>query len=613
MGLRYVVFRVKYAIESKLGLLTKKFPINPEPISTISLKQWRIDAPVFFFKDRETIKLPKQKHEELEQEFKNIQKGIFTFFGKSKFDLGKANDWITNPDSGYRYNKTKHFTKIQDISSEAGDIKYVWEKARFSYLYTIIRYDYHFNQDNSTLVFDEIEDFIVKNPINQGPNYICSQETSLRILNWTFALYFYKNSDELTEDRFDKIMNSIYWQVHHVYHNIQFSRIAVRNNHAITETLLLYLSGKLFPFFNNTNHWSRLGKKWFEKEIDYQIYDDGTYLQYSMNYHRVVVQLLTWGIRLSELHQDKFNKNVYEKAQKSLHFLDACLNENNGHLPNYGSNDGALFFKLTNDDYRDYRSQLDDLRAVLQNINAYKTLSYNWYGIHEVKAIKLNIQELCTYDIGGYYLINENNSKTFIKCGAYKDRPAQADNLHLDIWVGGQNYLWDTGSYKYNTTEEFSNYFKGTEGHNTVSISYKNQMLKGSRFIWYYWVKKAKTRLNKEGKTFVFKGEIEAFKELGNNISHERLIKKVEGELKWEITDVIKNKEKEEITQYWHVNPDVFDKVKIETSDNQGNKLVPNIEDKWYSGYYGMKTNSKRITYTTKLNSFHTTINIIEN
>ena len=32
----------------------------------------------------------------------------------------------------------------------------------------------------------------------------------------------------------------------------------------------------------------------FEKEIDYQIYKDGTYLQFSMNYQRVVVQLLTW-------------------------------------------------------------------------------------------------------------------------------------------------------------------------------------------------------------------------------------------------------------------------------------------------------------------------------
>ena len=108
---------------------------------------------------------------------------------------------------------------------------------------------------------------------------------------------------ELTEDRFNKIMNAIYWQLHHVYHNINFSRIAVRNNHALTETLMLFLSGLLFPFLPNTKKWSKKGKNWFEEEIAYQIYKDGTFLQFSMNYHRVAIQLLTWGIRLARTPQ----------------------------------------------------------------------------------------------------------------------------------------------------------------------------------------------------------------------------------------------------------------------------------------------------------------------
>ena len=66
------------------------------------------------------------------------------------------------------------------LSKEAGDIKYVWEKSRFSFLYDVIRYDYHFDDDQSEFIFKQIEDFIDKNPINQGPNYKCSQEISLR-------------------------------------------------------------------------------------------------------------------------------------------------------------------------------------------------------------------------------------------------------------------------------------------------------------------------------------------------------------------------------------------------------------------------------------------------
>ena len=72
------------------------------------------------------------------------------------------------------------------------------KKHDFLFLYDVIRYDYHFEDDQSAYVFKEIEDFITKNPINQGPNYKCSQEISLRVLNWTFALYYYKDSPNLT-------------------------------------------------------------------------------------------------------------------------------------------------------------------------------------------------------------------------------------------------------------------------------------------------------------------------------------------------------------------------------------------------------------------------------
>ena len=83
---------------------------------------------------------------------------------------------------------------------------------------------------------------------------------------------------QFNKDLFNKIMHSIYWQIHHVYKNINFSRISVRNNHAITETLVLYLSDKLFPFLPNVKKWSSKGKVWFEQEIEYQIYPDGTFL-----------------------------------------------------------------------------------------------------------------------------------------------------------------------------------------------------------------------------------------------------------------------------------------------------------------------------------------------
>ena len=126
--------------------------------------------------------------------------------------------------------------------------------------------------------------------------------------------------------------------------------------------------------------------------------------------------------------------------------------------------------------------------------------------------------EITKFNKGGYYILQEGNTKTFIRCGAYKDRPYQSDNLHIDIWIDGKNVLRDNGSYQYNTNKELINYFNGSEGHNTISIDGKDQMQKGDRFIWNYWVKYAKANLTESQNKFIFKGEIKGFKHLGSEV-----------------------------------------------------------------------------------------------
>ena len=209
MGFSYLFFRILYLTKAKIGWQKIVFPKQPKVSEFSSLENWKNNLPPFFFYGKEISNLPKEEDNILSKKFQEIQNGIFTFFSKKKIALGKRNDWITNPLTGFQYDLNKHWSEIQDLSKEAGDIKYVWEKARFSFLYDIIRYDYHFEDDQSAFVFYEISDFIDKNPINQGPNYKCSQEISLRIFNWIFALYYYKDSKYLKEELFQKIMHSI--------------------------------------------------------------------------------------------------------------------------------------------------------------------------------------------------------------------------------------------------------------------------------------------------------------------------------------------------------------------------------------------------------------------
>ena len=621
MGWRYTFFRARFELMRRTGLLKRNFPASPAYEQHISLGQWRDQSAVFFFSGRESLTFPRNPTPELKDAFNNIKNGKLLLFNSILTDLGKNYDWVTNPDSGHRYDITKHWTEIADYSKEAGDIKFVWEKSRFSYLYDIIRFDYHYDDDCSAIVFADILSWIKSNPVNLGPNYRCSQEMSLRVLNWTFALYYYRNSPSLTDEVFNQVQYAIYWHMDHVYKNIDFSRIAVRNNHAITESLALYLAGLFFPSMPGADVWKKNGKKWFEEEIAYQVYEDGTFLQFSMNYHRLVVQLLTWGIALSEKNNERFDDVVYKRASSSLIFLRTCMVEENGWLPNYGANDGALFFRLSTAHYRDFRPQLQAL-AGLFNVNTGQENfeEIDWYGIRKEHTDSLKVFDgMHSFIKGGYYIIREPQTLTFIKCGSYKDRPSQADNLHLDVWYRGENILLDAGSYKYNTDAKTMRYFSGTESHNTVMANLhgdQDQMLKGGRFIWYYWSQCKEAVLRDNGDSYFFEGVISAFTYIDPKITHKRSVVKKKGLPVWVVVDDLHGPLGMLTKQLWHFPAESINKIFIEANevDDEGNdrlKLSPQIAEGWHSSLYGQKERSIENIFIAEDKIIETTIKII--
>ncbi len=621
MGIRYVIYRIYYIFKKKTGILQKQFPTSYKPSHFIGLDQWKSNSRNFFI-DKSLLKtIQFIEYEKLRTDVENIKNGYFDFFYSQKYYIGTKINWFKNVSNNYEYPR-EHWTKINELSSKSGDIKYVWELSRFSYLYTIIRYDLFSQEDQSFLVFSLIENWIDSNPMNIGPNYICSQEISLRVLNWIFALYYYKNSKCLNEQLFQKIINSIVFQIDHVYKNINFSRFIVRNNHALTETLTVYLVGLLFPWFPQGRKWKKKGKKWFEKEIQYQIYKDGTYLQYSNNYHRVVIQLLTWGIRISEINNEHFSSKVYVKAKKSLDFLLNSINITDGNLPNYGSNDGSLFFKLNSKDYNNYKPQLQALAFTLKaqdKILRFEDIEEDvfWFGIRVSKEIEVNNKKtndlninILAYREGGIYIINDNNSKTFINCCKYYNRPAHADNLHIDIWYKGINFLRDNGTFLYNTDEDVKRYFMGTFSHNTIVLDDFDQMLKGPNFIWTYWSKMISTNIIEEPGKVQFSGTINAFRYVDKKILHTRKIIKHQDEPVWEIIDFLKNAPERIKYPLWHPHPSYLKHLDITAYDANNIKLEKQIKDGWNSKFYGEKTKTKIIYFKTQSDIIKTKIKI---
>lgn len=624
MGPAYLFFRIRYALQLRLGLLQKKFPASPKPIEYISLKKWQNKRPAFFFPNQKDPKPTIYTAKRACKIVHEARQGNWLFFSSALYKVGMPPDWLLNPDNHFRYNTSKHWTQIPDFSPRIGDIKFVWELSRFSWLGDFIRCDAHTNQDLGETVLSLMEHWMQSNPLNMGPHYRCSQEIALRTMNWTCALYYYAEHPALTEKRFNQIMHYLYWQFEHIEKNLSFSRIAVRNNHLMTEALALYTAGLLFPFLPRAHIWKKLGKENFEREIRFQIAEDGSYLQHSHNYHRLVVQLLCWYLSLTKLHTpgglSKLTPDLRKRMEKTLHFLLTFQNEKNGHLPQYGANDGSLFFRLSETDYADFRPQLHTLQLLLYGYSNYPKGSWceeaYWFGVQSLSANAKQTNKYGTFKFtqGGLYVLKEHNSTTIVRCAHFKHRPAQADNLHLDIWLEGKNIFRDAGSYRYNTHPKWIHYFNGTSAHNTVSLGDENQMLKGPRFIWYYWSKALQATWQEKKNCWIFEGEIKAFAHIASGIRHYRRVIKIKNQNKWIIEDELYHHTKLPMRQHWHpFQWPLPPGWKIEAKD-KNEKTLPLIETEgWYAASYPDKQNSPAFYFETKEKYIKTTIQYQDN
>ncbi len=213
---------------------------------------------------------------------------------------------------------------------------------------------------------------------------------------------------------------------------------------------------------------------------------------YSLNYHRFILHLYLYAMRLAEVNNVSFSETLKNRVAKSIDYLSQLIDPESGQMPVYGSNDGALVLPLNNCDFTDYRPLLQ-LGSYLTK-KEYLFESGPWdedvfwlYGTNplspgERARVRANPQS--SFDHGGTYLLHGSNSKAIIRCTDPRSRPSHADQLHVDLWIRGQNIACDAGTYLYSGEGLWRNGLAHTAVHNTVTVDRLDQMKMLTRFTW---------------------------------------------------------------------------------------------------------------------------------
>ena len=95
------------------------------------------------------------------------------------------------------------------------------------------------------------------------------------------------------------------------------------NNHLLGDAFLMFYLGILYPEFEEASAWRRDGEPLFWRELERQVYDDGTSFEHSVHYHEFVCEMVTAIILLARRNGVTIEPWVRERHRRMLEFQAA--------------------------------------------------------------------------------------------------------------------------------------------------------------------------------------------------------------------------------------------------------------------------------------------------
>lgn len=391
----------------------------------------------------------------------------------------------------------EHWSVIALDQGKAGeeDIKYIWEPARFTWIYSLARaYQLSGDESYAEIFWREFEAFADINLPNLGPNWVSGQEVAFRLIAITFAHQVFCNLEVSTPERIDRLSKAIADHAARIPPTLSYAR-AQNNNHLLTEAAGLLTAGHTLPEHPLAKKWRALGWRWFNHALQNQISDEGTYVQHSTNYHRLMLQVALWVNTLEE----SIPEQSLQRLSAGTKWLSGLVDSESGRVPNLGHNDGAYFQPLSTCSYHDYRPVIQAASLAFLGERKFPAGPWDelslWLGLipQETKESDELVDPSTSLNLStvpGSHLVLSNYSNQSwanFRVANFRARPAHADQLHLDLWWRGHNVAQDAGTYLYNAPSPWDNSLAQTQIHNTVSIDERDQMTRISRFLWLDW------------------------------------------------------------------------------------------------------------------------------
>ncbi len=479
-----------YKARVRHGVYRKHLPIRPLAPFGSALRGTDPRSPQLELADQEAL-LGKTHR---------IVAGELEYFGAHWWRVGTPPDWFLDPWTGQRWPADLHWSQTDEFGTLGLDIKAVWEPSRFEWAVLLARaYSVTSSRDLLDTLCSWLDSWVDQNPVNAGPNWKCGQETAIRLLRLLEALHHIACS----QAALSAVAPFVVAHLDRIFATLSYA-IGQDNNHGTSEAAALFVGGHWLTTLRANpemagfgERMAIVGERQLVERVNRLVAQDGTFAQYSVNYHRMFLDTMcfveAWSRRLSIPSP---LKSCEQRMRAACDWLYAMVDPATGDAPNLGGNDGALLLISPATVFRDHRPTLQLAYCLFASTRAYPLGPWDdacrAWGIEPSSFVHRERRaRSMVFMPGGFVSIvgAECRSRAVLRVPSFKFRPSQADALHFDLWVGSENVLRDAGTYSYNADGVTYEYFSGVQGHSTCQFDEREQMPRLSRFLFARWLK----------------------------------------------------------------------------------------------------------------------------
>ncbi len=451
-----------------------------------------------------------------------------------EFPLGFEFDWHCDYRDGRQVER--RFAGALNVRDTAvvGDIKYVWEPSRHQHLSALA---FAGNAEKSTdYIVKSIDSWLTANPYLRGVHWTSSLELAERVLSWALLYPRIAESVAHSQDFRERWLGSVYLHLARIARKLSF--YSSGNNHLIGELVGLYVGSSCFDFWPECRTWRETARQSLEREIRFQVGEDGVNREQALSYHLFTLELLLLAFIIARQNGDSFSEGYAQRLRAMAQFLDTIATSA-GNLPWYGDSDDARGFLLSGDETAlEVTTQLAGL--------LFDEPSWFRFRPTPTQAARALVPEMlpkldnCAprrlpprelFADAGMACVRTNDGSTrllmdFGPLGLNSTAAhGHADALSVWLMIGDEYFIVDAGTYAYHSHPEWRRYFRGTSAHNTARVDRRNQSEITGRFLWGSKATARLLRLESNSEYVIIEAEHDGYDRLPDPVIHRRSVR----------------------------------------------------------------------------------------